>query len=137
MDGAVPGVEAGHAGELGGLVMNRAVDGHDRDLLEGHDVGVEVRDVGGQPLEAIDPDVPPPGSRERLARPDRRPDVPGDDPEPEDYLTEPASRPWTKYRWRLKNTARGTNISRNAEAARRCHSDPYVPSSVVTWIVIG
>jgi len=75
-------VEAGHPGELGRLVQDRAVDGHDRDLLEGHDIGVQVRDERGEPREPISLDVPPPGRRERLARPDRRPDVPGGDPEP-------------------------------------------------------
>ena len=35
----------------------------------------------------------------------------------ETYLTEPASRPWTKYRWNAKKTASGRASDTNAAGA--------------------
>ena len=41
------------------------------------------------------------------------------------YLTEPAVRPRTKYRWRPKNTASGMISDSSEPAATSCHPSPY------------
>ena len=101
----VADVLPGQPGELGRLVEERRRRRQEGDLLEGDDVRVECRAmIPRDPLQPVAIDVPPPGGRERLARADRRPDVPGRDPDGRRaadhrsaaYLTEPASSPWTK-----------------------------------------
>src|SRR5436190_856958 len=150
---AVSDGATGQLAEQQWLVEEPPVGVENRHFLERDDIGLKLGHEGRDLGEPFLADVPPPARRERLARPDPCPDVPADDTQPagpggpagghrdvsalERYLTEPASRPWTKYRWRLKKTASGTTIRMNAEAARRCHSVPYVPRSVVTWTVIG
>jgi hypothetical protein len=90
-------VPVGEPAKLEGLVDDAAVDVVECDLLERDDIGVELADDPGDTREALVRDVAPPGGRERLARSDRGPDIPGRDPERSgDYLTEPASRPCTK-----------------------------------------
>jgi hypothetical protein len=97
MDGAVADMAIGQPGELEGLVDDGPVDVEERDLLEGDDVGVQLADDAADPIEPLVRDVAPPRRRERLARSDRGPDVPGRDADRRGpYLTEPASRPWTK-----------------------------------------
>ena len=78
------GVSDGHAelpAQLSRLIVERAVDGQDRDFLERDDVGLEVREDRADPLQAVAADVPPPCGRKWLAGTDRRADVPGDDPQ--------------------------------------------------------
>jgi hypothetical protein len=79
VDRRIADVPIGQAREFDGLIVELAVRREDRDLLERDDVGVEVPDDAGDPLQSITPDVPPPGGRERVARADGRPDVPGRD----------------------------------------------------------
>src|SRR5207244_1704215 len=130
-DGAVSPLQPEGAAELARHVGRDTVDRHERDFLEPDDIRLEACDDLGDQLQPRQIDVPPPGGWKRT-RPDRGTNVVRDDRQAavpgwrcEGYLTEPASRPWTKYRWRLKKTSSGTTISRNAPAARRCHSVPY------------
>ena len=98
----VADVSTGQARQLERLVGQVAVRRQDGDLLQRDDVRVQGDDLLSDPLEPLAPDVPPPGGRERLARADRGPDVPGGDPDGRRgsghpaYLTDPASNPWTK-----------------------------------------
>ena len=89
VDRRVADVGAREPGDLGRLVEERAVDGQHGHLLEGDDVRIERADDPGDPFEPLAIDVAPPGRRERLARPDRRPDVPGCDANPGPALIEP------------------------------------------------
>jgi len=80
MDRAVADMAAGQPGEVRRLIVDLAIDVHDRDLLERHDVGVERGEDRADPLQAILMDMTPPGGRERLTGTDRGADVPGHDP---------------------------------------------------------
>jgi hypothetical protein len=97
VDGGISDVHPRLVGQLQGLVVDLAMDVVETDLLEADGVSIEGADRRDDALEALVGDVPPPARRERLARSDRGPDVPGRDSERcARYLTDPASRPWTK-----------------------------------------
>ena len=53
------------------------------------------------------------------------------------YFTEPASRPWTKYRWKAKKTASGSASETNAAGAISSMFEPNWRSCVKIATVIG
>ena len=95
-DGAVAHLHPELAPEVAGVVHQVAVAREECDLLERDDIGVQGRQKGADRPEAIGVDAAPPSLRERPGA-DGGPDVPADDAKRRHaYLTEPASRPWTK-----------------------------------------
>jgi hypothetical protein len=95
-------------------------------VVDGRELAVEreaVVRVGVQQLQHLVDDVDE-RHPERLERAVPLPVPVGVGDEEDQLLTEPASRPCTKYRCRAKKTASGSAISRKPPAASRFHSAP-------------
>src|SRR5262249_31408822 len=60
-----------------------------------------------------------------------------DDRDPRHHFTEPASSPWTKYRWKAKNTASGITSEMNDAGAIRSMLVPNSRSCPAIHTVIG